>query len=154
MSETKAERLEREHEQLFHELRSIIPATEVQFAFLLTVAFSNRFDELRGYLRTIYFVTFVMAGLSLVLLLAPSAFHRVRFRQRDKEVMMRFANVEVIAAMAMVSLSITGCVFLIADLLLPLVAAIVVSVALLAVTTVLWWGLPILRRMEDDDIDD
>jgi hypothetical protein len=150
MSETKAERLEREHEQLFHELRSIIPATEVQFAFLLTVAFSNRFEDLHGYLRTVYFVTFVMAGLSLVLLLAPSSFHRVRFRQRDKEVMMRFANVEVITAMVMVSLSITGCVFLIADLLLPLAAAIAVSAVLLVMTSVLWWGIPLSRQMDDD----
>ena len=42
--ETDQQRLDREHEQLFHELRSIIPGVQIQGAFLLTVAFTQRFE--------------------------------------------------------------------------------------------------------------
>jgi hypothetical protein len=149
--ETRAQRLEREHEQLFHELRSIIPGVEVQFAFLLTVAFTQRFETLSDVQRTVYYTTFLCAAASLILLLAPSSFHRVRFRQRDKEAMMRSANVEVLVALVLISFSIAGTVLLISDLMFGLGVAVVVSgIAWLAAST-LWWGYPLLRRQQDDD---
>lgn len=144
-----SERLEREHEQLFHELRSIIPGVEVQFAFLLTIAFSNRFESITDVQRTVYYVTFLLAGVSLVLLLAPSSFHRVRFRQHDKETMMRWANVEVLTALVLTSLSIAGTVFLISDLLFTTTFATVVAALVWLAASALWWGGPLLRRHED-----
>lgn len=144
--ETAAERLEREHEELFHELRSIIPGAEVLFAFLLTVAFTERMETLTSVQRGVYYGTFMCAGTSLVLLLSPSAFHRVRFRHRDKDAMMRKANVEAIAALALISTSIAGAVFLITDLLFSTVLATVTGVAIWAVASTLWWIVPLSRR--------
>jgi hypothetical protein len=149
--ETKEERLEREHEQLFHELRSIIPGAEVQFAFLLTVAFTQRFESLSDVQRTVYYATFLCSAASLILLLAPSSFHRVRFRQRDKEAMMRSANVEVLVALVLISCSIAGTVFLISDLMFSTGVAIVVSAVAWLAASSLWWGYPLLRRQHDDD---
>ncbi len=149
LNETKAERLEREHEQLFHELRSIIPGAEVQFAFLLTVAFTQRFESLTDVQRTVYYVTFLCAAASLILLLAPSSFHRVRFRHRDKEAMMRSANVEVLAALVLISFSIAGTVLLISDLMFSLSVAVVASAAAWLAASTLWWGYPLLRTQHD-----
>jgi cation transport ATPase len=148
-SDAAARDLEREHEQLFHELRAIIPGAEVLFAFLLTVAFSERFDRLTDLQRNVYFSIFVGAGVALLLLLAPSSFHRVRFRQRDKDVMMRAANIESIAALVLISLSISGSVFLITDLLFDTTAAIAVAAALWCSVALLWWGFPLARRWMD-----
>jgi hypothetical protein len=144
--ESEQDKLDREHEQLFHELRSIIPGVEVQFAFLLTVAFSQRFESLTEVQRNVYYVTFVLSGISLVLLLAPSSFHRVRFRQHDKEVMMRWANVEVLVALFLTSLSIAGTVFLISDLLFTTWFALLAGSAVWAATSALWWLGPLMRR--------
>lgn len=148
--DSHAERLDREHEQFFHELRSILPGAEVQFAFLLTVAFTERFRELSDLQRAVYYATFICAGVSIVLLLAPAAFHRVRFRQHDKEAMIRLANVEAIAALVLVSLSVAGTVLLISDLLLPTWSAALVSGSLWLFATVLWWAFPLVRRRADD----
>ena len=145
-SKPSAEDLEREHEQLFHELRSIIPGVEVLFAFLLTVAFSERFEALTETQRRIYFVTFLSAGLSLVLLLAPAAFHRVRFRRGDKEAMMRAANVEAIAALGLLSIAMSTSVFLITDVLYDRWASYGASIGLFVVACVLWWGHPLSRH--------
>jgi len=41
--ETEQERLDRELEQLLHELRVAMPGVQVLFAFLLTVPFQQRF---------------------------------------------------------------------------------------------------------------
>ena len=145
--ETKEQRLDREHEELFHELRSIIPGVQVQFAFLLTVAFSQRFESLTEFQRDVYYATFLLAAASLVLLFAPAAFHRVQFRHRDKETMLRAANVEVISGLVLISVALAGTVLLITDLMFPLGVAIVAAIVTLAVASVLWWAFPVVRRL-------
>jgi hypothetical protein len=144
--ESPAERLEREVEQLLQELRSIIPGVQVQFAFLLTVAFTQRFESLTEVQRAVYYVSLVFGALSLVLLLAPSSFHRVQFRQRDKEAMIRSANVEVMAALVLISFSVAGIVFLISDLMFNTEIAVVVSALIWVASSALWWGYPLARR--------
>jgi 8-oxo-dGTP pyrophosphatase MutT (NUDIX family) len=141
------EDLEREHQELFHELRSIIPGAEVLFAFLLTVAFTNRFEQLTDFQRHVYFVTFVLSAVTLVLLLAPTAFHRVRFRQRDKEAMLRVANVEAIAAMLLMSLSISCVVLLITDLMFDTTLAWTLAIVAWLVASIVWWAYPVARRL-------
>jgi hypothetical protein len=145
--ETKAEQLEREHEELFHELRATIPGAEVLFAFLLTVAFTNRFEKLTPVQRDIYYATFLCSAVALVVLLAPSAYHRVQFRQRDKENMMRVANKEALAGTVFVALSITGAAFLITDVLFASKWASLAAGVLAALTAMLWWALPLSRRL-------
>jgi hypothetical protein len=145
--ETKQQRLDREHEQLFNELRSIIPGVQIQGAFLLTVAFTQRFERLNDFQRDVYYVTFLLAAASLVLLFAPAAFHRVQFRQHDKEMLIRAANVEMITALLLVSFSLAGTVLLISDLIVPTSVAVVVAVAALVVTGLLWWVFPIVRHL-------
>jgi uncharacterized membrane protein len=148
-SERTPEELDKEHEQLFHELRSVLPGAEVLFAFLLTIGFTERFTELTERQRAIYFTVFIVAGLTLVLLLAPTAFHRVRFRQGDKDAMLKWANVEMIAAMILMSLSISGVVFLITDLLFSVFAASAVGFVLVLLISCLWWLVPLRRQFDD-----
>ena len=145
--ETEQERLDREHDQLFNELRSIIPGVQIQGAFLLTVAFTQRFQRLNDLQRDVYYVSFLLAVAGLVLLFAPAAFHRVQFRQHDKEMLIRAANVEMIAALVLVSLSLAGTLLLISDLIVPTSVAVVVAALTLFATGVLWWGFPIARRL-------
>lgn len=139
-------RLDREHEELFHELRSIIPGAEVLFAFLLTIAFTARFQELTDSQRAVYFGTFGCASGALILLLAPTAFHRVRFRQRDKERMVRLANIEMIVAMVLISVSIVGTSYLISSLVFDERWAFSISAAGFVVISLLWWAVPLARR--------
>ena len=149
-AESPEERLQREHEQLFHELRAIIPGVEVLFAFMLTVAFTERFRDLTDVQRWVYYLTFLCAGTGLLLLLAPASYHRVQFRRGDKESMMRIANVEALTALVVISLAIAGTVFLITDLLFTTVAAVVVAAVIWSITGTLWWAVPIRRRIAED----
>jgi len=145
--ESEQQRLDREHEQLFHELRSIIPGVQLQGAFLLTVAFTQRFETLNGFQRDVYYVTFLLAAASLVLLLAPPAFHRVQFRRHDKDMLIRAANVEVIAALFLISLSLAGTLLLITDLLFPVGIAVAAAVVTFVMSSLLWWAFPVARRV-------
>ena len=143
------ERLEREHEQLFHELRSVIPGAEVLFAFLLTIVFTGPFEELGAAQRTIFFLTFMLSGIALVLLLAPTAFHRIRFRQQDKNAMLRLANIEVLTAMACISLSISGVVWLVTDIIVDTTWATVTASGLWMLIALIWWAVPLARVRAD-----
>lgn len=145
--EPKARELEREHEELFHELRALIPGAEVLFAFLLTIAFTPRFEEITPLQRRVYYATFLSAAVALVLLLAPALFHRVQFRQRDKEIMMRAANKQALAASAMMVFSIGGTVFLITDLLFSAAWATAAAGTVASLAAFLWWLVPIARRL-------
>jgi hypothetical protein len=149
VDEPKREDLDREHDELFHELRSMIPGTQVLFAFLLTVAFTNRFRDITELQRRVYYATFICAGVALVLLVAPAVYHRVRFRQRDKERMMRYANREALAASVMMVASISGTVFLITDLLFSDAWASVATGLIAALAAGLWWVIPLRQRLKD-----
>ena len=61
--------------------------------------------------------------------------------------MIRAANVEVIAALVLVSLSLAGTLLLITDLMFPVGVAIVAAVVTFVVTSLLWWAFPIARRL-------
>lgn len=148
-TETDAQRLQRELEELLQELRTVIPGAQVLFAFLLTVAFTERFERLSDIDRDVYFGVFLVSALSLVLLLAPTAFHRVRFRQHDKEAMLRLANREAIAAMVLTSFAIAGSIYLVGRLAVNVPAAVVAAAAVWVFSVVVWWLVPLNRRRAD-----
>jgi hypothetical protein len=74
---SRHERTAREIAELLQELRVVLPGVQVLFAFLLTVPFSTRFGEVSTLELTFFFGTLVCTGLSTILLLAPSAHHRL-----------------------------------------------------------------------------
>src|SRR5881296_174363 len=110
-AESKEERLDRELIELLNELRVALPGVQVLFAFLLTVPFSQRFQRLTGTQRSVYFASFICAALAI--LIAPSSYHRLLFRHRDKERMLFTSNRLAIAGMALAAVSVSGVVFLI-----------------------------------------
>ena len=56
--------------------------------------------------RSLYFVAFAATAAASVLLIAPSKYHRIRFRDGDKERMLRTSNVLLLAGTALLGLAI------------------------------------------------
>ena len=84
------------------------------------------------------------------MLLAPAAFHRIRFRDDDKEAMLRKGNREAIAGTAGIALAFTGVLFLITDLMFSIPWAIVVSASFFLLAAWRWWLIALYRKAEDD----
>src|SRR5262249_10195432 len=61
---------------------------QVLFAFLLAVPFANDFPKVSETSRDVFYGAFVATALSTALLIAPSSYHRLRWRQHDKERML------------------------------------------------------------------
>lgn len=139
------ERLEREHNELLQELRSLIPGANVLLGFLLAISFTAQFDELTQFQRSVYFVTLVSTATAIVLFMAPAAHHRLRFREGDKDHILRKGNREAIAGTVASSLAFTGVLYLVTERLFDTTWAVVASIAFFAFTAWRWWAFALLR---------
>jgi hypothetical protein len=145
-NETAAERCDRNLVELLQEVRVVQTGVQVLFAFLLTAPLAARFPELTTFQRYTYFVTLLATGAAAILLIAPTAYHRILFRLGDKEHLVVVANRLTLAGLAFVGLSMLGSLLLVTDLMFDGagVAATVVVAALGCVGC--WCVLPALRR--------
>jgi hypothetical protein len=146
-TETKKEQLEREHGELLEELRALIPGAEVLFGFLLAIRFTGQFGDLNDTERYVYYATLIATAVALVLFLAPAAHHRIRFREGDKDFMLRKGNREAIAGSVSIALAFTGVVYLITALVFGTAEAILVAVVFFAFVAWRWWSLALYRSL-------
>jgi predicted membrane channel-forming protein YqfA (hemolysin III family) len=152
-SESKDERLDRELIEFLNELRVVLPGVQVLFAFMLTVPFTNRFSGITNEQKQIFFATFLCTTAATALLIAPSAYHRLRWREFDKEQLLKTSNRLSIAGMIFLTLALVGAAFLVTDLLFHAAAAALVTAAVAGFFLWFWWGLPLMRKLQDRQDD-
>jgi hypothetical protein len=145
--ETEMQRLDRNLTELLGELRVALPGVQVLFAFLLTVPFTQQFSKVTPFQEKVYFVTLLLTALASALLIAPTAHHRIEFRQKDKRHIIKVANVMAIAGLAALALAMVGAVLLITDFLFGTEATIAVSAVTFLLFAIVWYAMPITRRI-------
>ena len=149
--ESKQERLDRELIEFLNEVRVALPGVQVLFAFLLIVPFSNGYGNMTDLQKDVYFVTFLLTAGASAFLIAPSAQHRLRWRQYDKERLLVVANRQAIVGAALLALAMSGATFLVTDVLFDLTSAAIVTGVVAALFTWLWFGWPLWREARDHD---
>ena len=149
--ERSPEELDREWGELVEEHRLAMPGTQVLFAFLLVLPFQSRFQELSENQVYVYFSALLCAAIGIILLITPTANHRLRWRKGDKEALLRNANRTAIAATVFLAAGMTASVYLITDFLFGEPATVAVTAPLGALFIWLWYGLPVVRRMRERD---
>ncbi|MGH2794381.1 MAG: DUF6328 family protein [Actinomycetota bacterium] len=150
-SEDRKTKLDRELLELLNELRVALPGVQVLFAFLLTVPFTDRFRTLTDPQRDVYFAAFLTTAVSSVCLMAPTAYHRIRWREYDKEHMLRTANILSIAGIAFLALAVSLVVFVVTDLLFKGAAAGIATAVVSGALIVIWFGIPLSRKISDEN---
>jgi hypothetical protein len=145
-----ASRLDRELIELLNELKVALPGVQVLFAFLLTVPFSPRFAATNGFQRDVYFAALISAAVATALLITPSAFHRIRFRRRDKAYLLRVANRFAIAGLACLAISIAAAVLLVSDFLFTGWVSRAFTAFVSVLIAWLWFAMPVRRRLSDE----
>ena len=140
------EDLDRELIELLNELRVALPGVQVLFAFLLAVPFANGWDRVTHFQRDVFFVAFLCTAAATVLLIAPSTYHRLVWREHDKEHMLVTANRLTIAGSVFLAAAMASVVLLITDLLFSLPWALVATAAVAAGFVWFWYGLALKRR--------
>jgi hypothetical protein len=145
--ETTAERLDRELIELLQEIRVLLPGVQVLFAFLLVVPFSIGFKSVTGAERALYFVALAATSVSAVLLIAPGARHRARFRDRDKEALIVSSNQLVLAGTAFLAVAMAAVVVVIGDYIYNWVVGTISGIVTVALIAWFWYGWSVARHL-------
>lgn len=148
--ETEAERADRNTMELLNELRVVGIGIQVMFGFLLTIPFANRFTKLDPAQRGVYLATVALAAMSIALLVAPVAYHRLLFRRHEKENLVQVTNVLAIAGLVTVGLAVTCAVLLVVSFVSPGAPAVVITAIAGVSFAGLWFVLPLSRRDRDN----
>jgi hypothetical protein len=149
--ESPKERHDRELIELLNELRVVLPGVQVLFAFMLTVPFANGWKKVTPFQKDVFFVAFIATAVSSALLIAPSSYHRLRWRVEDKGRIVRISNRLTIAGVLALLVSIAAVVLLVADYIFSRTLAIATTAAITAVFAGLWYGLPLYGWLKTRD---
>jgi hypothetical protein len=142
--ESKGERLDRELMELLQELRVVLPGVQVLLAFLLTAPFQQRFAQLPGTLRNVFFASIACATVATALLIAPSVHHRLRWREGEKERLLQVANRLAIWGTVFLATAIVLALYVITNVLFATWIALLTAVLTVALFAWLWYALPLL----------
>ena len=146
--ETEQERLDRNLEQLLGELRVALPGVQVLFAFLLVVPFNQRFADITSFQQTVYFVTLLCATAACACLIAPTAHHRIEFREQDKERIVLGGNRLAIVGLTLLATAMTGAITLVTDFLYSSRTTTIAAVLVALLFATLWYAVPIRRLIQ------
>ncbi len=144
--ETEAERHDRNLVELLQEARVVQTGVQILFGFMLTIAFQPKFEKLSSFQKADYLGTLVVAATTLIMITAPSSWHRILFRQGDKAHLVDVANRFMVLGLASLGLTMVGVVILLSDVAFPTWLTVIVTAAAVMACSVLWYVLPLARR--------
>ena len=144
--QSEAERLDQNFDDLLQELRVSQNGTQILFAFLLTVPFSNGFQKVTDFQRGVYFAALLLAGLSAAMLIAPAAMHRILFRTGLKKELVEAATKVTLGGQVLLILAVAASVFLIGDYLYGHAVGAVLAAAMGAYWTLWFFVVPLRIR--------
>jgi hypothetical protein len=145
-NETEEERDDRNLIELLQELRVGGLGVQVLFGFLLALPFTTRFSQLGQAQRGLYIGALVISAVATGLLLGPVAYHRLVFRQRQKEHLIKAANVMAICGLTAVALAISSTVLLVVSYVEKGLPVLLIGVGMFVYFFGLWFALPLVRR--------
>ncbi|HYK32629.1 MAG TPA: DUF6328 family protein [Streptosporangiaceae bacterium] len=144
--ETQEERDDRNLIELLQELRVGGLGVQVLFGFLLALPFTTRFVQLHLWQRDLYTGVLLTSAVATALLLGPVAYHRLVFRRRQKEHLVRAANVMAIAGLVAVAIAVSGTVLLVVSYVDKTVTGVVIGSGMACLFGGLWFAYPLVRR--------
>ena len=141
--------LDRELIELLNELRVTLPGVQVLFAFLLIAPFSQRFEMINDLQKYAYLAALTFTALGSALLIAPTPYHRIRWRDQDKEAMLRLANQLALAGTVCVAIAMSCALFFVTDFLFSSPVPALLTALIAGVIVTFWYALPLERELRD-----
>jgi Family of unknown function (DUF6328) len=144
--ESLTQLIDRNLAELLQELRVAITGVQILFAFLLGLAFTQRFGRLGGFEFAVYTGTLLVTALATILLIAPVSFHRLVFRRGQKQVLVAVGDRLLMVGLGLLVVAISGAVLLILDVVLGRTAGVIGGTVTAVVGLLTWYGLPLWAR--------
>jgi Family of unknown function (DUF6328) len=147
--ESEEERLDRNLMELLQELRVALPGIQVLFAFLLVVPFQQGWVDVTEFEKIVYYVTLLFTAAASICLIAPTARHRIRFRDLDKEWVVETANRLTLVGLGFLGLAIGGALLLIAHVVFGNAVAAMTTIAVMGAIIWIWFIAPLRREVQE-----
>ena len=141
--------LDRELIELLNELRVTLPGVQVLFAFLLIAPFSQRFEMINDLQKYSYLVALTFTALGSAFLIAPTPYHRIRWRDQDKEAMLSLANRLALAGTVCVAIAMSCALFFVTDFLFSSPVPALLTAIVAGVIVIFWYALPLERELRE-----
>lgn len=149
-AEQRAERNNRNLNDLLQELRVVGLGVQMLFGFLLALPFSARFTKLGVPQRDLYQLSLLAAAAATVLLVSPVAFHRWVFRRHEKDRLLKLANMEALMGLTLVAVAICSAVCMVMTVVGGNWIFSSMTALVVAAFVFFWFALPIFDRAVDD----
>ena len=140
--ESEEKRLDRNWAELLQELRVTQAGTQIVSAFLLAVAFQQRFKELTQLQLDLYLLLVLLAGVATIIGLAPVILHRTYCRQGAKAHVVKIGNRLLFTEVIVVGLLAIGTTSFVFDFVVGNVAALIAASVISVFVIALWVVLP------------
>src|SRR5215213_3879979 len=145
-NESEEERLDRNLDELLQGLRVALPGIQVLLAFLLVVPFQQGWVNVTDFEKTVYYVTLLLTAAACICLISPTARHRMRFRELDKEWIVHSSNRLAIAGLAFMGAAIAGVLLLVSSVVYDSNTLIAIVPSIFGgLIFWFWFGAPLLR---------
>ena len=129
------------------EARVVLPGVQALFGFQLIAAFNQRFDDLPGVDRALHLGALVLVAVSVALVMAPAAYHRMAERGQVSRHFVDLASRLIAGALLPLMLGISLDAYVVARLITGSAAiAGIIATALLVLFVALWFVLPWMHR--------
>lgn len=137
---------------LLGESRVLLSGVQTMTAFLILLPFNGGFEQIAPVEKVVYGITFTCSMISLVLLTAPAAYHRLNRPLPDRSGFQIMANRFAVAALVPLSFTLVFACQLVLSQVMPTEwgpwAAAGVFGLLILFT---WWVVPSRRRAHADE---
>jgi hypothetical protein len=131
-------------EQMLTEARVILPGAQALFGFQLAIVVTQSFEQLPSVSRIVHAVSLFLVALTVIMLMAPAAYHRIVYAGEDTEDMHRVGGNLVTAATVPFALGLAGDIYVVTDKIVGSPAAGLISAGLTFVLlTGLWYLYPL-----------
>jgi hypothetical protein len=106
-------KIEAKVEQVLIEARVVLPGVQALLGFQLAVMFAEGFEKLPSALKELHLASLGLMALAAILLMTPSAYHRIVEQGESTERFHRVASWLILCAMPVLALGVSGDVYVV-----------------------------------------
>lgn len=142
--------------EILNEVRVALAGASVLFGFLLIVPFSSGWAGSNDGQRAAYVIAFVATILSVIGLMTPTAYHRLRWRERNKERMLRVSHLGAVSGIALLAVAMSAVAYFALDEVARTGWAMIATALLGGAFVLVWFAVPLSMPYDrwDEDMDE
>src|SRR5205823_4110054 len=123
--------------------RVVLPGAQALFGFQLAIVLTQSFEQLPSASKITHVASLFLVALSIVLLMAPAAYHRIVYAGEDSQDIHRVGSALLTAATVPLALGLAGDIYVVIGKILDPAIGVGAAAFALVVLVGLWYGYPL-----------